>query len=603
MTSVLADYLRYYESVSKPGYAILVTGEWGVGKTHQVKKCLKEKNPIYVSIFGMKSQDEVNGAVYAEYAPLIAKAQKATLDTSEATRYVGGLPALASLPLAFLAAQLKGEVKEDRIIVFDDLERSSMSLDEIMGLVSSYAENRGFRVVLIADEEKLREKFPDYPKAKEKIIGHTVKVVPEASSAFDSFALELGSAEQSLIVAQRSTILDIFATSGCNSLRVLRHTVFDLGRLLASMTTDQRENNAALNEITSIFTAFSIEIRSGRISLADLRGRVGRRVVASMRQSTNASGAGPKEEILPFIVACDRYLPIDLESPILSDQVLEDALGRGVFSADLISESVGRSAYFMRMIDIPAWKRVMSFDELDDESLSEAVGALERQFENREVTSSGEMLQIFALRMMMAANDISGRTVTQISAECLAYIDELASAGSLELPDQQFGWRDRLDSAFEGYGYWVEDGYKAEFREIFSRLSNRRREALENTFPNIVAELMHDLSVDADRFYRKVCEAPGRNSPYAYLPIMTAIDPNEFVDAWLGSPRKGRHLVTWALERRLEPHRVQHELAAERSWALEVLRVIGERRDALTGFERLRVQRLIPHKLEALREG
>lgn len=36
----LESYLAYYEARHKPGYAVLVTGAWGVGKTFQVQKAL-----------------------------------------------------------------------------------------------------------------------------------------------------------------------------------------------------------------------------------------------------------------------------------------------------------------------------------------------------------------------------------------------------------------------------------------------------------------------------------------------------------------------------------------------------------------------------------
>ena len=39
--SNLNNYIDYYKTLVKPGYAVLVTGKWGTGKTYQVKKALR----------------------------------------------------------------------------------------------------------------------------------------------------------------------------------------------------------------------------------------------------------------------------------------------------------------------------------------------------------------------------------------------------------------------------------------------------------------------------------------------------------------------------------------------------------------------------------
>ena len=49
----LKSYLDYYKDLDRPGYAVLVTGEWGVGKTYQVQKVLAPEEYIYVSLFGL----------------------------------------------------------------------------------------------------------------------------------------------------------------------------------------------------------------------------------------------------------------------------------------------------------------------------------------------------------------------------------------------------------------------------------------------------------------------------------------------------------------------------------------------------------------------
>ena len=82
----LNDYLK----VSKPGYAVLLKGSWGCGKTYFVKNWIEtlkaEKNdneqfftldPIYVSLYGMASTGKIEEELKRAVSPILhSKAMK-----------------------------------------------------------------------------------------------------------------------------------------------------------------------------------------------------------------------------------------------------------------------------------------------------------------------------------------------------------------------------------------------------------------------------------------------------------------------------------------------------------------------------------------------
>ena len=74
--SHLQEYMNYYTTLTAPGYAVLVTGDWGTGKTHQVKSCIREEDRLYVSIFGVQTVEQLHSEVFAASAPTLAKAEK-----------------------------------------------------------------------------------------------------------------------------------------------------------------------------------------------------------------------------------------------------------------------------------------------------------------------------------------------------------------------------------------------------------------------------------------------------------------------------------------------------------------------------------------------
>lgn len=48
----------------------------------------------------------------------------------------------------------KKVIKKRLVLFFDDFERSKLDRIELMGVINEYSENRGIKVIIIADEEK-----------------------------------------------------------------------------------------------------------------------------------------------------------------------------------------------------------------------------------------------------------------------------------------------------------------------------------------------------------------------------------------------------------------------------------------------------------------
>jgi hypothetical protein len=593
----LEDYLNYYKDLNAPGYAVLVTGSWGVGKTHQVRRCLPEDDCYYVSLFGLRTPEEAHAAVYAAYAPNLDKLGQGLGTIQNAANNAGGLITLAGTATGWLNAALRRQIKPDRLLIFDDLERCGMSLEEMMGVFSTYSEHLGFQMVLIADEEKLLQRHVGYATAKEKVIGHTSKVGPMTSDAFDAFVIAVDDVSRDYIQSQKQLILDVFKCSDCKSLRILRHVVFDLARLHQSLEPKHIKNQTAMTEIIGLFVACGIEVRLGRLSPSDLNNRAGKRMGVELRRHSAKNNDIEKSL---FVEADDRYSTIDMENQILNDQILKDIFEHGVFEAGPIKDSVDASNHFLDLKDIPAWNLIASFDELPDGVLQEALEKMNAQFDHREVTSSGEILHIFALRLMMADEGISGGDVKTVCAECCQYIEDLLGEGRLPARELHWRWWDKFDQAYGGYGYWIRPSYQEQFKEIWHKLIAAREEALAETYSSIMTEIMKSLEVDGRDFYRQLCHTAGHDSPYALLPVLPAMKPSDFVDAWLNSPRPAWRWVSRTLEDRLEPHRLKHELSSEKEWALDVLKELEGRRDGSSGFDRLRIDRIIPKKLRQL---
>lgn len=193
----IIENLDFYLKLDNPEYAFLVTGEWGIGKTHFIKSFIDgyestEKRFLRVSLFGLSKTSQINEKIFEALHPVLgskyAKAAGSLIKgalslgfridvnsdgNSETTvnskfekfNLTDYLPGLENNP---------GEL----IIVFDDLERTSIPLSEVLGFINYMVEISEIKVIIVANETSLfqGENSQIYTKFKEKVIGKTFEV-------------------------------------------------------------------------------------------------------------------------------------------------------------------------------------------------------------------------------------------------------------------------------------------------------------------------------------------------------------------------------------------------------------------------------------------
>ncbi len=474
--SHLANYINYYKSLEAPEFAVLVTGEWGTGKTHLMRKLLPweggDKQSYHVSFFGLKSTAEVDAAVYAEMYPARSAAQEQIKGAGEAVRGVSAFGfnagGLITGGANLLAAYMRKEIDRSKPIIFDDLERSSMaSAEEKLGVINYYVEHKRCRVIVIAHDEKLVDAIIE---AKEKIFGQTIRIEHDTKSAFAKFRSELADDQIADLIGRLETVIvGVFTQSKAKSLRISRHVMFDLERFFVTLENRHVENENAMRDVVPLFVALAIAARTNTLDSTTISNRHGATLRREMHKIASARG-GKEIEPSKFEEAQKLYSGLDLENQVLNDSVLIDMLMRGRYNKQAICASLDNSTYFAKTDELPPWRKVMGFDKLPDNVVEEAVSAMEQQIATRAVTEVGEMLHIFALRMMMAKHGVLARSVEEVVEESRAYIDALLSEERLPASYVDDFDHDIRGLASHGYTFWVEDSYKELFFGVITHL-------------------------------------------------------------------------------------------------------------------------------------
>lgn len=180
--------------------ALLVNGKWGSGKTYYFKNFLFPKlqaetqtQSIIVSLYGATDKNSIANKVLFAYldnkagnGKLISSATIAK-SVKNITEAVPILNKYADLKTLF---RVTGEdlfrflPNKDLLICFDDLERMSenISSDDFMGLINELVENRGYKIVIIANEKEIKDGI----RYKEKTIEKTIEFKNDISNIYDS---------------------------------------------------------------------------------------------------------------------------------------------------------------------------------------------------------------------------------------------------------------------------------------------------------------------------------------------------------------------------------------------------------------------------------
>lgn len=211
----MLDGIRNYLSMESSG-ALMVSGEWGCGKTYHIEKViiptLRQEgwNPVKVSLFGIESVNEMPLRIADNYK----RPENNEVDGTKKEKKKSWLSSLgkekAGKALA-KGAQFASKISwlgnfvdvetlvnnnsgllykliptEKTVIILDDIERVIDIIDvhTLLGAINELVEQRGYKVVVIANNSYMQQKSEAKLVFKEKVIEKTLVYEPDVVSIF-----------------------------------------------------------------------------------------------------------------------------------------------------------------------------------------------------------------------------------------------------------------------------------------------------------------------------------------------------------------------------------------------------------------------------------
>ena len=211
----MLDVIKNYLLMESTG-AFMVSGEWGCGKTYHIEKViiptLRQKgwNPVKVSLFGIESVNEIPLRIADNYKWAESDKGEGTEKEKKKSRLWGKgkekigkvvakwRPFASNIPwlknfvdVAALVSNYSGLLynlipTEKTVIILDDIERAIDTIDvhTLLGVINDLVEQRGYKVIVIANNSYMQQKGEAKLVFKEKVIEKTLVYEPDVVSIF-----------------------------------------------------------------------------------------------------------------------------------------------------------------------------------------------------------------------------------------------------------------------------------------------------------------------------------------------------------------------------------------------------------------------------------
>jgi GTPase SAR1 family protein len=628
LNSHIEEYLDYYCGLShSPEFAVLLKGQWGAGKTWFINNyCekLKAKNQqcLYVSLYGMTSFSEIEEAFFQELHPILSSK---------------GMAIAGKICKGFLRGALKFDIDNDtkddgtwnvqipdfdlpeylkdadkRILIFDDLERCKIDINNILGYINSFVEHKGLKVIIVAHEDELIKVDDRYKVIKEKLIGKTFSVSLNFEGVLENYITIVKSLDvRSFLVDNAELIESIYSKAEYENLRNLKQIVLDFERIFESLPEKARNKPELLQDILKFLIAFSIEIKRGKIVPKDISGLKKAYITAiQMQAEHNVKHRVNRynyENNQPFTVATkensqeensiqqvlDRYksLNISLDNPFPSNLWWQTFLDKGILDKQELEQSLLTSEYFQDE-NTPDWIRLWHFHTLKDDEFDNLLKKVELEYANKEFVELGEIEHIFGLFLKFSDIGLYNKSKEEILNDSKLYIDYFDNNDELDVDvTNEENYVNTLSDGYRGLGFQGREF--TEFIEFRSYVDKIRQSAKIKKLPSAGQALLSIMQNDVDKFYQMICinDSPNwdsGNQKYFNTPILKYIKEDEFIKKFIAMEVEKRRIVYWALARRYEYDNNNSNLVEELEWLKSVYSLLlneaSRKKGKLSGY-------------------
>lgn len=545
------EYLDYFVTSQNPNFAVMLKGKWGAGKTYFIrgiiegwenKQVISESEinlrPIYISLNGISKKNEIVELLKAKISPfLYSKGAKFATDILKGFfkstlkidfDYDNDGKGDGSVNINFdpisIFKSSNEKIKGNRILIFDDVERCKIPIDELYGFINDFVEHSQCKVILISDEDKINEEHTKdskykYPVFKEKIIGQTFEIKPDTEQAIDFFLDSIRDNNiRTHLVESKDLIINIFNISKKENLRVLQRAIYDFERLFnftdKELAKDKDKHKVLIKNYLSYFLIYFLEFKTGNED------------ISSFQQTQFFSDDKSEKKYTQYEEVVATYSLLHSTKLFTSFRLI-DFIKNGDYT-DLVSEINNSTIYAKGKVE-KDWEKLWYWQLLDDDDFSTLLDSVSTSFFTMEDFHITEILHISGILFsLIDAKLYKKKSKSQVINRAKQLIRKINLSE----------FKDQRGFSILTWGSW-QKAYASDKTEEFKSLvkytqnilgeikQNKSAEAVEDIFYNITNE-------NVDELYQKIRNYnDDLDNIIEYTPMLAKLNPKKFTETIL----------------------------------------------------------------------
>lgn len=542
MNKHITENILHYLALEKPEYSILLSGKWGSGKTYFIENFIKdyvdkqekqeiesklEKKFIKISLFGLKKVESIDEQIFQNLHPILgSKYAKITggilksaiklgvdLDWSGDGKKDGTLNTdLKDLKLTDFFSE-KGNKKKEIIFIFDDLERTQISLQEVLGYINYLIEQSSFKVILVANEEILIKNDHNniYREFKEKVIGKTFEVQQYFSEILDSF---LNADPIEISNFDKNIIIEIYERAGYRNLRHVKQSIIDFKQITRKINDEFLKNKEFILSFSYVFFMLNIEAKHGSLEEKD---------VASYNSSLNYFRNNKEEESTIEKISKKYNLNYGF---LLTKKTLIKIIYKNYIEENELNKEIEKLSFFLERKEEarPSWVKLWYYQEVENSEFLELLSEVIKNFKNCSYTTPVVLLHVIALLIYFHKENISEFSTEEIKKYAKENVKYYSSSDC---------WKNDLitnDLMFNGTGLRYMNDSDPDFKEMFKFVKEKNEELYQ-------AEQKKE-HIDKLEVFLKEIKNENRDCMLGFLlndnessPVLTGLDSTKFLES------------------------------------------------------------------------
>lgn len=468
----IEQYLAYYiaekvEETEEGQHAVLISGKWGIGKTHFIDNFIKKNSKdtiklIKISLFGLKTLEDIDEQLFQAFHPILGhKYTKLATQLLKSTLKLGLKTNVfeqdTNITLDFSKLSIEHTNKGTQfVLIFDDLERSDISIGSLLGYINLLVESSGIKMILLANEEYLiKRQGKIYTEFKEKVIGRAFYLKQDTDYILTKILKKYKDIYLDIYFEE---INDIYLTVGNDNLRLFKQTLDDFRFITRQLDEEYRQNNEFYATLIKQFFVLNMLYKKGEISEQS--------ILNSLQDKDNSAEKVTRAKYFyndlqlyswkmwhEFVCQCDRtHFKSTTETLSIFIQPAESD----------ISETPR---------EVPLWLKLWHFRELEDSEFIALLQKLEKEFEDLSEDNSVIFLHTIALMIYFVKNSLCFTLD-------LVKITEIVNLHVAKYSNSE-DWKNQMEynDLYNGSGYSYFDVNDEDFQQLFKIVRDARQDA------------------------------------------------------------------------------------------------------------------------------